>query len=252
MLEEEDILLISKKIEGKLSEREEQIFDEKYATDREFKEEAVSRTQVLAGIEAMRKKALKEELSGWLMSEENPMTAGEQSQNSVPQIRWYLYAAAALVPLILTVILLLPGPSKTAEELFAENFQPLENILGNRAGQSHEFLDKGMQLYRAGEYAAAITELEKISNQDDLINLYLGISYLATGDTDSARDHFEYNRQQGDKVMSEYATWYLALTFLKEENFDRAQTLLETLVADKAIDYADDASLLIKEIQSLK
>ena len=259
MLSNEDLQLITGKVEGSLSEAEAQLFQEKYATDSEFKKEAIAQTQVLAGIEALEKKALKDEFASWLNSEEVPNTTTQETETitdtpaaKTRTINWPLYAAAAIVPLLIAFIFLLSPDQKTAEELFADNYQPLENITGARRGGTDDPVNRGMQYYEAGDYTTAITFFEQSEKEDSLISIYLGISYLATGETAEAKQVFEAVIDGGNKVLSATATWYLALTHLKEKNYPKTQEKLQLLIDSQSADYAEDALKLFKEIEALK
>ncbi|MEL7146697.1 MAG: tetratricopeptide repeat protein [Bacteroidota bacterium] len=269
MLDEDDILLINGKVEGSLSEAEEKLFDERYQSDNAFKEEVIARTQVIAGVEALRKQALKEEFSSWLDKGEDEITLDpEEERNSSPQIRWYFAVAAAIVPLLLVVFLWSREDTSTSQELFTANFTPMENVLGARSGNSNSpakdgnplydakayqlAISEGMKAYDAGDYASAIASLRAIEIQDEMIALYLGISYLATGDTRQARNVLETKVKPSNKVLHDAATWYVALSYLKEKDYEKAQASLDRLIDSKSSDYTKDALKLKQKIDKLK
>ena len=252
MLSNEDLSLISRRIDGILSEEEEQLFQQKYASDGAFKEEAIAQTQVLAGIEALERKALKDEFSTWLKRDEEAGNTPTTPDQSKPRVVWYFYAAAAIVPFVLIAIFLLWPEVKTADQLFVENFQPLENIMSSRSGDTAQAIASGMRYYEAQEYQSAIVELTKADHEDELVKLYLGISYLAVGETFEAKKSLEPLVSGDNLVLANYADWYLALAHLKEQNYELAAKLLSKIKDNPSSDYANDASRLLLDIESLK
>ncbi|MEL7147014.1 MAG: hypothetical protein AAFO69_11645 [Bacteroidota bacterium] len=254
MLSEEDHLLIIGKIENTLSTEQQRIFQEKFATDTLFRQGTIAQTQVLAGIEALEKKAMKDVFHRWLSfaEEQESMepTASPQEKTKL-SISWHYWVAAAIFPLFLLYTFLYFPEPKTAEELFATHYTPLENILTVRNTAVDESIAQGMHYYEEANFQPAIAALKKAKKPDSLVNLYLGISYLAVGKTANAKSIFEANLAGSSDIIREYLIWYLALTYLKEQRYDKAHEKLQLLIDRESADYADNASQLIKEIEAI-
>ena len=249
MLSKEEHSLIVGRLENTLSAAEEQLFLEKYAANEAFRKASVANTGLLAAIEALHKKAIKDTFTSWLSLTEEHDQMAMPLKSPGNQLHWYLFATAASASLLLVFILLWQPDTNTADELFADNFQPLENILSVRE-VADQHLSLGMALYESSDYENAVITLRKSKNQDAVVSLYLGISYLALGNTPEARKVFEANINTADKVLSEYFAWYLALTYLKEKNYAETMHKLQRLIDDQSEDFSKNALKLMKAIEA--
>jgi hypothetical protein len=126
------------------------------------------------------------------------------------------------------------------DSLYAELYKPY--MRGDDPVEVREYY----QDYKAGNYAAVLAAgdsmVMKISPQRllvrDYMRLYLGLSYLASGDGQNAVRELEgvvLRTKPGD-VLYEAARWYLALAWLKRNDVD------PTEARGKAIGLARDIS----------
>ncbi len=102
--------------------------------------------------------------------------------------------------------------------LAATYFEPYPNIIApvsrSAAASSTE---EAMQLYETEQYAAAITQLNSLINQNpDHIGLvfYRGVSYLGSHQPEKAMADFENVIEKGEPSLREPAYWYLGLSQL--------------------------------------
>ena len=100
--------------------------------------------------------------------------------------------------------------------------------------------------YQQGDFATAyplLNELTALSSANVQLQLALGISALETGRTTKARQFFE-ELANGNSALRSYGQWYLALSYLKTEDFAQAKIELQKLDdADPAL-YTKAAQLL--------
>jgi predicted Zn-dependent protease len=87
--------------------------------------------------------------------------------------------------------------------------------------------------FNAKDYALAVGRFEKIlqENSSPEIQLYYAISLLETGKTKQAEAIF-IDLKNGTSVYSQKAIWYLALTKLKEKDFDACSVYLKQISED--------------------
>ena len=98
-------------------------------------------------------------------------------------------------------------------------------------GTSENTLAEAEKAFNTGDYAAAITPLENYLMTNDNSTeawFYIGICKLETGEEDSAEMLFRQISTLDTPYRSE-ATWYLALTHLKKEEFKKCKAELEKI-----------------------
>lgn len=102
--------------------------------------------------------------------------------------------------------------------------------------------------YQDGDFAKAyslLNELTDLSSANVQLQLALGISALETGRTTKARQMFE-ELAEGKSALRNYGRWYLALSYLKTEEFAQAKIELQKLdnsdpaLYDKAVQLLEE------------
>ena len=140
------------------------------------------------------------------------------------------------------------------EELFSNYFSPYENLITVRSDKPKDkLLQEAMSYYSVKNYNDAAKLLKKhlTENPDDnLISLYLGISFLVLGSHKKAAVIFRKILKSGNPVIADHARWYLALSNLKESNISEALNELSN-IGKKSI-YYRKAGNLIRKISDLK
>lgn len=134
---------------------------------------------------------------------------------------WVRVAASVLV-LVVCAYLFWPRPADP-QQVFALYFEPYPNVIMPtvRGDGDTTLLAKAYDAYDRGKFDAAIDFFRGAGQADAAVYLYMGNSYLATGDAENAILLF-------DRVISEYdafddqAAWYLALGYLKQGNREEA------------------------------
>ncbi|MEL7004652.1 MAG: tetratricopeptide repeat protein [Bacteroidota bacterium] len=252
MLSQEDISLIEKRLSGEPTENERQTFDEKYNNDVEFKREANYRSSVLAGIEAVRKDELKNELKSIfnkpsdLASEPSKGERGKSKKGS--KVRYWIAAAAVISLFIVYLGITISGQEPTSQELFAEYFRPADNVITKRNSGLEYALVKGMNFYDLRQYDSAVFYL-KNTKQNYTTSLYLGISQLAEGQFIESIETFKIvEKESSDKTIVEYAEWYRALAYLANNEIEQAKKILANFQNRPDSDYYKDATNLLEAL----
>lgn len=130
----------------------------------------------------------------------------------------WVRVAASVSVLAVCAYLFWPRP-EDPQRLFAQYFEPYPNVIMPtvRGDVDTTLLERAYRAYDHGKFDDAIDFFRRAGQDDAAVYLYLGNSYLATGDAENAIPLFE-------KVISEYdafddqAAWYLALGYLKNGN----------------------------------
>lgn len=165
--------------------------------------------------------------------------------------RWYYYAAAASVALLVVAWFYMNPMRETRGELFTAYFEAYPNVIepvvrGTTAPSERAI---AFQAYEAHEYEKAITGFNTLlqENREAGIILLQGSAQLALGRTEDATAAFNEVLVTSD-VYDHEATWYLSLCHLKAGNEDQARALWHQLASDSAA-YGDEARALLEKTQ---
>jgi hypothetical protein len=194
------------------------------------------------------------QLKGDQLLNDQLQSLGQQLLNAPPQAiskplyqqTSWLIAAAAAVVLLFSLIFTLT-PTQNSEALFAENFKPGSGSRGNDTTLT-PFLDA----YNKGAYQEAISiyQQELANSQAALqsnVKLYLGVSYLAQNQTDSALAILSHVGKEMPAIYDD-AQWYLALTYLKMNDLEEAKSRLQLIAKDTHHDWHRDASKILEDL----
>ena len=115
-------------------------------------------------------------------------------------------------------------------------------------GENDEALEKAAEAFNTKNYAEALKLITKIGNQnlkDKELQLYRGICHLELNAYDAAEGIFT-KISNGDSSFKYKATWYKALTYLKQEQFEKCKNTLKTI--PKSAEEYELAQKLLKKI----
>lgn len=253
---------------GRLSLDERQAFQDRQQADAAFAGRVRSHLEVMDGIVYYGKQqAFAETIRGW---EQEIKTQGEADglathpattvydapgKKIIPLHRTYVYwaAAAVLILVVGTVLLLRPTPTDTLA-LYETYYKPYPDVFNpsvrGEPSTTASMRERASAAYRAGRYQEAQQLFRSQAGADrqeqDNIQLYLGNCYLALGDLDAASKAFL--SIGADSHIASQAKWYLAMTYLKAGTADRAKSVLHTL-ADDGGSYADRAREILQKIE---
>lgn len=155
----------------------------------------------------------------------------ENPPPSRPSRRWLFLVPMAAAAGILALWLIGVFGSNPGEELYAENFEAYPDRLTMMGSIGPNIAD-AMALYNRAEYAEALAIFTKISDSDPAYlsaQLYAGISYLSTGETQKAISALKAFDKQPEHTFYIHSRWYLALAWLKSQELEKAEKLLKEL-----------------------
>jgi len=141
---------------------------------------------------------------------------------------------------------------KSSDKLFAEYFEPYPDVISNRGENTtlDPLVSEAIASYKKRDFAGAWVKFNEWSNKDqspdDFITLYRGISGLKSGHESEATELFSKIRDGNSKTLYEQSTWFLALSWLKTGDKEKALPLLKEL-SDKNLFNSGKAKLLLKE-----
>lgn len=167
-------------------------------------------------------------------------------------ISFFRYAAAAGVIGILALVswrLFITTKSLNEETIYASYFRPLTHPDGTVRGENNDTNDASaaVQAYEKEDYFAAVKYYEKLLKNDSANvknNLFLGISYLATNQSQKAIEILSKLNSSNDFQYD--IQWYLGLAYLKNKNIPKAQNILQQLIKENNYYKKSSAEILEK------
>ncbi len=145
-----------------------------------------------------------------------PNRSGQSSKN----LKKYMIAASIALIAALGSILFLDGGS-TEKKLFDEHFSPdpgLPTVMGNN--DNYAFYE-AMVDYKQGNYGEAIKKWETLLGQrpnNDTLNYFLGVAYLATGEGHRSIGFLRKSLDTKNTFFKDDAHFYLGLAHLRTKN----------------------------------
>ena len=239
---------IDQYLTNRLGEKERADFNQEIATNSDLRDEVNVQRALLGGITAGGNRQLKTRLKAM---HEAATQAEEKPEARVVQLRsrrWMAVAASvAILAIALWFFVAQPADNQA---LFANYYEPYQTNLTTRDMADTNPLAQIDALYKAGKYAEVIpiieAELTKTPGNAKL-SLAAGVSYLELGNLDKTQFHFK--RAAANELLQEVAHWYLALTYLKQEDKAAAVSLLEKLKANASPHYQAKATDLLEKLK---
>lgn len=157
-------------------------------------------------------------------------------------------AAASIILIIGGILLFSKTDSVNKDSLYSNFYDPEEAITIVRSGGNTEdiTLKEAMMAYQDKNYESAI-ELFSKEPQNNLAKFYMGLSYMETGSSEKAIELFNELIKHQENLFVEQAEWYLALSYLKINDYDNAKTLLSKIANSENI-YQNDAKKILKNL----
>lgn len=238
---------IIKYINGQLTEAEHKEFELAIDSDPALMEEVEEARAFHEALLSHRNESLRTKLRA--LRDEKPLSASNTHANVIPL--WKKLMAAASVAFILGMagIWLLKGESKVEPtELYAAYYSSPKGTDAFRDGASEEFwvqLDNKLATSSWSE-AAVLIEM-RIKEKPSLdLEILLGLSYLELGQFEKADSIFI--KYKNTPLISEKATWYLAMSYLKQGKSDLARKELTDLTKEGSGELVKKAQEILEKL----
>ncbi|NOX86531.1 MAG: tetratricopeptide repeat protein [Chlorobi bacterium] len=204
---------IERYLTGRMDNKEKLDFEASLKTDPLLSKQT---EEVRALLHAIEEKKLREKLDDF----HEELTAGERRVMSVRPFQKYIIAAS--VALLIGLGIWLLSVRKTPDEkLFSQYFKPDPGLITPMSTTSDYEFYRGMVDYKQGKYKPAINRWNRLIEKkpdNDTLNFYLGVSYLAGGNSKKATDFLSKAVKYPNSILINEAWYYLGLAYLKEGN----------------------------------
>jgi len=219
-------------IHGKLSALEQQRFEDEMAQDEVLRQEVALYRRLIDAVETESARQLLEQIHEENFAKETTVVPLQSRRAFFP-----LAIAASLALLVLAGWWLFTLQSTQAEGLYAAYFFPAVGLPTTLGYTEDPQFAEGMISYKLQEYAEARNywkSLVEADPQNDTLNYYMGIAFLADEMPDQAVNHLQRVVQQDESAYQNDAKWYVALAYLLAEQEENAKTILNELAATES------------------
>ena len=271
-----DRLLIEKHLDNALNDAEKSLFNQRLE-DMDFKQEVVLYQQAVQSVYRLGDDKIK----AMLQKEHQKLEKKtEKAVEEAPQYkplkivfsRQKMALAASFLLLVSVGLWFLVGENSpkrmSNEQVFEDTFKPHDNLnyrskrSARRVGDAEKIDDKLSNLQKAfvcydGEnYNRALQffDLPEVVQQfpTDSLNLYKAMCFLKLDKPDQALISLKIVENNPNSALREASEWYLALTYLKINDVQKAKELLIVIQHREENGYAKKASKLLGELSTLK
>jgi len=162
--------------------------------------------------------------------------------------------AASVVLIVVGWVAFGPMNKVNNQELVVQYFEPYANVKSPTRGEIIDIDDTAVEafiVYDRGDYEASIPLfIEVIKNGiEPLMNtFYLGNAYLEAGDSENAIISFSMV-VKAEKGLAGIAEWYLALSYLNNDNVDKSIASLKHVKDYGEEFYAEKAGDLLSKLK---
>ncbi len=230
-----DIQYIDKYLDGELSEQEVKTFEAEMQSNKDFAHEVKLQQTARETVEYANFMDKVETIR----NEKSPSEQSKKSSTGI--IRRLLpivgLAAAALIALLVW---------QPWQGSLVDNYYEPYTLNVTQRGTGEQSLLQAEKAYNSGDYTAALPIFEKYPDKVE-VQLAKGNAEYNLGKLDAAATTFEQIISTNKYPYHEpIANWYLALTYLKQDEPEKAKTVLAKI---KNGDYYDRAQRLFKKIK---
>jgi tetratricopeptide (TPR) repeat protein len=220
-------------LDGEMNHEEELEFENLLARDKEVREEL---QDLLLAVDSVRLFGLRQkvaEVHQLMMEELKPEKPPLRRITQFTRVIRYIFAIAAAILLVFLLIEAYNFYSLSAEGLFSEKYNDFKTSAFTSDSATNLPIEKS---FRNAKYQQIIYfhNKNRFFKVNDLF--FLGIAYLKTENLSKAIDSFnsilEKNKFSKTDTLQDETEYYLALTYLKNKDYDQAIVLMKKIHAD--------------------
>ena len=241
---QEEFERIERYLDGLMDQEEQSVFEESLETDTKLNRQVEEFKLLRFAIEEQSLRNKLDDFHEEMILEDDGTKADGQATRAV--FAYKAFAIAASLALLLGFSYwLLFGQKSTDEKLYAQYFKPDPGLLTPMSTSTNYDFYRGMVDYKQGKYGEAINRWSPLVDQkpeNDTLNFYLGVSYLAMNEAGKAIAFLSKAVKFSNSAFVNDAWYYLGMAQLKEgkseeaiqafrkSNLDNSRLILEEIV----------------------
>lgn len=240
-MEPEEYEEIEKYLNHELADEERQAFEKRMQVDADFSSFVKSYISIHESLQAGVDRASKEQVLKATLREVSEKHFDKKNVISIISMRNIYWAAAAAIFLAVCLIFIYNLQDPATYERFAQH-QSL--ALAQRSESNSELQHAAEDAFNNADYEQAakyLAQLSKSSPDDNNLKLYWAIALIETSQYDKSDSLLTVI--SSSFIYKHTATWYQALSYLKQGKLEAAKTLLKK-IPESAEKYDKAQSLL--------
>jgi tetratricopeptide (TPR) repeat protein len=231
-MKSKNIDILNKFLEKKLTDIEKVEFKTLYENNQEFCNEVKIHLNMIASIKAADRININTEKSKLLRISRT----------------WLGIAATLAFFVVLTGILLITNKPFSNDKIFTENYSPLKGIETTLGETDAEILTTiSFDFYSSNDFENAVKFFEKLDDSLETYMIFTGICYLELNKFAEAEIIFN-KVAASESIFINDANWYLALTYLKLKDEEKAIDKLEE-ISKSTSQYSGKAKEILEELK---
>lgn len=252
MAEENDIALIESYLQGELDAEKKSELEQRLVHEPDFKQLFEDTEIMIQGLNQLKHKSLLSRIDELESGLANPLEVKKEAR----VVYWTVQRIAAvfigLAVVAITSWYVVRGDGSVSGPALYENYHkvyPNVVVPTTRGEEDLTLLVRTFRAYDQGLYDSAAVLFEELLLEDrrEFVRLYGGLTYMEADQPDRAT--FLLTTIISEKGEYEIqATWYLALNYIKTEEYDNAKSLLMDLTSTSTT-YQEKARELLKKMR---
>jgi hypothetical protein len=170
----------------------------------------------------------------------------QKSQNKI--VKYIVISAACLSTFF--IFNLFNSEKSIADRVFDTHFSLYPNLFPIQRGDDQNSLFiKGMQAYESSNLTEAksyLTQVKKTEENYDIASFYLAVIYLKEDNLQQAKPLFQNTIDKKNEVLIIPSKWYLALTYLRLNEIELMNTVLQDLQNSNSI-YSNPSKEILEQ-----
>ena len=231
---------------GQLPPEEHKNIEDMIQHNEEFARQVQRRRESIAAVELLGDLQMKQRL-GEL--HEKGIRLANQSRRRT-WLRPLLASAAAVLLLVVAGWWFFNQPV-SSKAMMAEHFQTYDLNFGQRDDNNQAALLRFSDLYRQQRFGEALAAIQNLPTEQlsSKLKLARGIALLSDQQPEQATDAFSALLNPPAPIYSEQARWYLALSYLAQDNTDACKRQLQQIIEKEKHFQVDEAKQLLKKLK---
>ncbi len=245
--------LLERLIDKTISKKEREVIEKRLSESKELRKELFVRQSVEDLL-------LEAEIDSLRMGLNRAMQNTSQEKRITPReeahqvgLKKYMYAAATIAGIAAGGWMIQNiASSDSPTKLYSANYETYPAVLVSRASNelsAHSRLFQAMMDYQSKNFNKAAKSLEQLKGDKEVgitASFYLGVSYMELKQFKQARESLNVVLDT-NSILYDQALWYTALSYLGEEDIDKAKQLL-TILEKKNSPLSKKAQHLLKKL----
>jgi len=244
---------IEKFLLGQLNQEEYEAFEKALISDQSLREEVSFRKLAIKGTKLSGKNELKDRLKKIHNKYESNSKSERQTKKINLWTKW-IGVAASFTILITSGLFLFNNNEFDTQIAFEKYYKPAPLRLASRDLNAEKTILQLNEYYNNNEYDKALPFFQKflaIDSTNSRIRLGAGICHLELNQLNLARTQFLSIIKVRDFRLQFQASWYMALTYLKEGNLEEAQKYLDPIINNSKADHYEHAKEIMDQLNNL-